>query len=85
MEVHGFNVKEFDISINVPQADGKNSEGGSASNHKNYLWGMGCSHACSQEPVTSSRHARHSIWKMLRLLVLFIFSDLGGRISIAWR
>lgn len=84
MEVHGFNVKEFDISINVPQADGKNAEGGSASNHKNYLWGMGCSHAVRNQLQAAGMRATRS-GKMLRLLVLFIFSDLGGRISIAWR
>jgi hypothetical protein len=62
MEVHGFNVKEFDISINVPhdQADGKNAEGGSAPNHKNYLWGMGCSHAVRNQLQAAGMRATRS-------------------------
>ena len=47
-KLHGFfdvNIKIFDASIDLPQADGTNEEGGSSPNHQNYLRGMRCLHS----------------------------------------
>ena len=74
-----FNIKMFDTSINLPQADGTNEEEGSSPNHENYLWGTGCSH-----PIKMQLQAAGKPLTLENASAVGTFyTDAGGPISTA--
>ena len=81
-KLHGFfdvNIKIFDASIDLPQADGTNEEGGSSPNHQNYLRGMRCLH-----PVKTKLLAASVPLTLENALAVGTFhTDAGGRMSTA--
>ena len=81
-KLHGFfdvNIKIFDASIDLPQADGTNEEGGSSPNHQNYLRGMRCLHSVNTKLLAASV----PLTLENALAVGTFHTDAGGRISTA--